>query len=119
PDITFTGSNGTAPYTFTYKVNGGSDQTVTTTSGNFVTVPVATNYTGDFTYSITKVSDANGCTQAVTGQYAIVTVKALPTATIAGPDSVCLNNSANIIITGANGTAPYTFVYNINGGSNL
>ena len=30
PLITFTGSTGSSPYTFTYKINGGSDQTVTT-----------------------------------------------------------------------------------------
>ena len=34
PNVTFTGANGTAPYTFTYKINSGSNQTVTTTSGN-------------------------------------------------------------------------------------
>ena len=31
PDITFTGANGVAPYTFTYSVNGGSNQTVVST----------------------------------------------------------------------------------------
>ena len=30
PTVTFTGNNGTAPYTFTYNINGGSNRTVST-----------------------------------------------------------------------------------------
>ena len=30
PLINFTGSAGTAPYTFTYRINGGANQTITT-----------------------------------------------------------------------------------------
>ena len=30
PEITFTGSAGVAPYTFTYTINGGTDQTIST-----------------------------------------------------------------------------------------
>ncbi|HEU4632784.1 MAG TPA: Ig-like domain repeat protein, partial [Flavisolibacter sp.] len=59
PNVTFTGANGTAPYTFTYTINGGSSQTVTTTSGNSVTVPVSTTAAGTFTYALVSVSDAN------------------------------------------------------------
>jgi len=39
PNITFTGAAGEAPYTFTYTINSGSNQTITTTSGNSVMVP--------------------------------------------------------------------------------
>ena len=39
------------------------------------------------------------------------------TATITGTTSACYNTTAPIVtFTGANGTAPYTFTYNINGG---
>src|ERR1035437_4533236 len=34
PDITFTGSGGTSPYTFTYNINGGPDLNVTSVTGS-------------------------------------------------------------------------------------
>jgi hypothetical protein len=118
PNITFTGANGTAPYTFTYSINGGANQTVTTSSGNSVTVAAPTGTAGIFTYAMVSVSDANTCSQAQTGN-AVITVNPLPTATIGGTTSVCQNAaSPNITFTGANGTAPYTFTYTINGGAN-
>ena len=44
----------------------------------------------------------------------------LPTATISGTTSVCQNGtSPSVTLTGANGTPPYTFTYNINGGANI
>ena len=75
PLITFTGAGGTAPYTFTYKINGGPDVTVSTTSGNTVTVSAPTNITGIFTYSLVGVQDASltTCSQLQTGS-AVVTV---------------------------------------------
>ncbi len=120
PNITFTGANGTGPYTFTYTINGGPVQSVTTTSGNSVDVSVPTNATGTFTYALTSVKEGSstGCIQNQTGSVT-VTVKALPTAAISGNTTVCLNSaSPNITFTGASGTAPYTFVYTINGGPN-
>lgn len=120
PLVTFTGIGGMPPYTFTYSVNGGANQFVTTTSGNSVTVPVPTNVAGTFTYTLISVQEGGGsaCSQAQSGSVAI-TVKPLPTATISGDISVCLNASSPIVtFTGANGTAPYTFTYIINGGAN-
>jgi gliding motility-associated-like protein len=119
PQITFTGGAGRAPYTFTYNINGGATQTVTTTSGNSVSITAPTTSAGSFTYSLLTVIDANGatCAQNVTGN-AIITVNPLPTATIAGSTSVCLNaTEPQITFTGANATAPYTFSYTINGGA--
>ncbi|MBI5372271.1 MAG: PKD domain-containing protein [Sphingobacteriales bacterium] len=118
PSISFSGNNGTAPYTFGYKINGGAVQTVTTVSGNSVTVPVPTGTAGSFTYELVSVQEgsANLCSQAQTGS-AVVIVKDLPTASISGGLEVCLNSpSPDITFTGAGGTAPYTFRYTINGG---
>jgi gliding motility-associated-like protein len=119
PNITFTGAGGTAPYIFNYNINGGSIQTVTTTSGNSVTVSVPTNTPGNFIYNLISVTDASStvCSQNQTGA-ATVTVNPLPTATIAGTVNVCQNaTQPTITFTGATGTAPYTFTYNINGGA--
>jgi gliding motility-associated-like protein len=120
PNVTFTGSFGTPPYTFTYNINGGANQTVSTVAGNSVNVPAPTNVVGTFIYNLVSVSDgsATACTQAQSGS-ATITVNPLPTAAIAGTITVCLNAaSPNITFTGASATAPYTFTYNINGGGN-
>lgn len=115
PVVSFIGSGGTAPYTFTYTINGGSNQTITTTSGNSVTVAAPTNTAGAYTYSLVSVSDAN-CSAPVSGM-ATITVNALPTATISGDAAVCRNATAPIVtFTGAGGVAPYTFSYKINNG---
>lgn len=120
PQITFTGATGVPPYTFTYNINGGPNQTVTTVSGNSVTVSVPTTVAGTFTYSLVSVQNAGPvpCTQAQTGS-AVVTVNPLPTAAISGNITVCKNAPAPLVtFTGGAATAPYTFTYNINGGPN-
>ncbi len=117
PDISFTGAAGTAPYTFTYTINGGANQTVTTTSGSSVTVSVPTGTAGTFIYDLVSVQDASTttCSQTQSGT-ATVTVNPLPTATISGTVSVCKGGTApDITFTGAAGTSPYTFTYTING----
>lgn len=120
PLITFTGSGATAPYTFSYKINNGATQTVTTTSGNSVTVSVPTLSAGTFVYSLVAVAESSGavCTVGASGT-ATVVVNPLPSATIAGSATVCQGSAApSIIFTGSGATAPYTFVYKINGGPN-
>lgn len=119
PLITFTGSGGTAPYTFTFKMNGGVNQTVTTTSGNSVTVSVPTNTSGTFTYSLVSVqeSSSTACSNTASGS-ATVTVNSLPSATITGTTTICQSSASPFItFTGSGGTAPYTFTYSINGGA--
>ncbi|MFY8010084.1 MAG: hypothetical protein ACOVNW_10295, partial [Flavobacterium sp.] len=118
PVITFTGANGTAPYTFNYTINGAAQPAVTTVSGNSVTVAAPTNVAGSFAYSLVNVQSSGtpSCSQNQTGT-ATITVNPLPTATISGTVSVCLNDAEpQVILTGANGTAPYTFTYTLNGG---
>ena len=119
PVITFTGAVGTAPYTFTYNINGGAPQTVTTITGNSVTVTAPTNIAGTFVYNLVSVKDASPatCSQNQNGS-ATVIVNPLPTANLSGIVSVCQNATPpDVTFTGASGTAPYTFTYNINGGA--
>ena len=122
PPITFTGSEGTPPYTFTYNINGGAPLTASTLSNSSSAVLlVPTTTPGTFTYNLTGVVDVNNtvCSGSPTGS-ATITVNDLPTATISGTTSVCLNaTSPQITFTGANATAPYTFFYSINGGGTL
>ncbi|MEE1943826.1 gliding motility-associated C-terminal domain-containing protein [Pedobacter sp. KR3-3] len=117
PNLTFTATVGTAPFTFTYNINGGTNRTITTTSGNSVTLAAPTNATGTFAYNLISIADANA-SQAQTST-ATVTIRTLATASISGSTAVIVNATAPLItFTGANGTAPYTFTYNINGGTN-
>ena len=106
PVITFTGSNATAPYTFTYNINGGSDETISTVSGNSVTVPVPTSVAGTFTYSLSSVHDASStaCSQSATGN---ATVIVNPTLTA----SVSITASANPSCTGNSVTYTATPVH--------
>lgn len=113
PSITFTGANGTAPYTFTYTINSGANQTLTTTTGNSVSISVPTPTVGVFTYDLVSVSSATSCSQLQTGS-AVVTVEALPTATILGTTTICSGSTATITF---NGTANATVTYTVNGGA--
>ena len=121
PTVTFCGLNGTVPYTFTYNINGGVNQTISTTGLNTcVSLTAPTTTVGTFVYNLVSVSDGNICTQPVTGSVT-VTVYSLPTATITGGGAVCKNTSPGPTVTfcGASGSLlPYTFTYNINGGAN-
>src|SRR5690606_20729682 len=97
PQVTFTGANGTAPYTFTYTINGGAAQTVVST-GNIATVDVPTGTVGTLTYSLVSVQDASStaCIQNQSGSVSI-TVNPLPTATISGTTDVCQNGTSPMI----------------------
>lgn len=74
PNITFTGANGTAPYTFTYNINGGSNTTITTITGNTVTLSVPTATAGTFNYNLVSVkeSSATQCSNSQTGTATVV-----------------------------------------------
>lgn len=116
PTVTFTGSAGTGPYTFTYQVNGGSSQTIGSGTGNTASVSVPTNVKGNFTYALVRVDDANGCGQLQTSS-TLVKVLPKPTATISGTTSVCAGSLPQpVTFTGSDGDAPYTFSYRINNG---
>jgi gliding motility-associated-like protein len=121
PNITFSGSAGAPPYTFTYTINSGTNQTISSIgSDSIVTIAVPTNTAGIFIYNLLSVHDASptACSQTQNGT-ATVTVNPLPTASISGTASVCKDATApNITFTGAGSTAPYTFTYSINGGTN-
>jgi hypothetical protein len=119
PSITFTGSGGTAPYTFTYKINGGVNQTVSTSLGNSISVSVPSNAPGTYVYTLVGVQESSGtsCSNSVAGSVTVV-VSPLPSASISGSTTLCQNSFTPIIyFTGSGATAPYTFTYQINGGA--
>jgi hypothetical protein len=79
PNVVFTGANGTAPYQFSYTINSGAVNTISTTSGNSVSVPVPNALPGPYIYTLLSVKDngMNQCSQTQTGS-ATVTITAKP-----------------------------------------
>lgn len=96
PTITFTGANGTAPYTFTYNINGAGPYQVIST-GNTATVTAPTTAQGTFNYNLVSVMDASNttCSQTVTST-ATVTVNPNPVPVITGTLSYCQGTSATL-----------------------
>lgn len=72
PTVTFTGGYGTTPFTFTYTINGGANQSITTVTGNSVTLPVSTSTGGTFVYSLDSVQDNSGYSQLQNGTATVV-----------------------------------------------
>lgn len=126
PNLTFTGSNGTAPYTFTYHINDGSDLSVTTTSGNSVTVPISTDDAGTFKYYLTDVTDAS-VAACPASYYDSITAVILPKPLLvsnASPvtNTICEGTSTVITCTNAGagvGSPSYTGLYSNNFNSSI
>jgi predicted nucleic-acid-binding Zn-ribbon protein len=58
PTVTFLGNGGITPYTFTYKINTSPNQTITTSSGNSVSLSQSTATTGSFNLHL---GECQGC----------------------------------------------------------
>ena len=111
--------NGTPNGKVTYKIGTGANQFINLNSSGAATLPTG-NLTSNTTYNLVsiEIGSAPVCLQNLTGSLT-VTVNPLPTANIAGTTAICVGaTSPNITFTGANGTAPYTFTYNIGGATN-
>jgi gliding motility-associated-like protein len=96
PTITFTGSNGVEPYTFTYNINGGLPQQVVST-GNTATVSVPTTSSGTFDYNLVSVEDASAsaCLNNVPGTVTVV-VNPNPVPVITGTLEYCTGFTATL-----------------------
>ncbi|MCF6130625.1 adhesin, partial [Flavobacterium sp. AS60] len=90
PQITFTGSNGTAPYTFTYSINTVVQPPVSTAAGNSISINAPTATAGVYTYALVSVQDgaSPSCLQSQSGS-AVVTVNTAPTINTPTPYVVC------------------------------
>ena len=118
PLLTFTGTSGTAPFTFTYTLNNGLPQTITTTSGNSITLAAPTSVLGTYTYELISIQDSNPvvCTKTVS-QTAIVNVNPLPTISTEplATQSICVGGSISaltVAYSGGAGTANYQWYSN-------
>lgn len=114
PVITFTGSAGTAPYTFTYTRNGVEATISTPANANSVTLDASTNFAGTITYVLTDVQDQTGTSNMVTGQTISIDITEGPDPTINGDGtepgqflfSICNGDpTATFTFTNASSTA--------------
>lgn len=95
---------GTAPFDFTYAINGVVQPPVNTSAD-----PYTLNATLAGTYTIVNVSDATSCTNTGFGS-ALVTYYPKPTGIISGGATLC-GGASTILTMTFTGTAPYTFAY--------
>ncbi|PKB18573.1 T9SS type B sorting domain-containing protein [Flavobacterium sp. 5] len=108
-NITF---SGTPNATVTYKVNSGLDQTIVLdVSGSAI---LATGIlTANTDYSLVKVlNSVTSCSQTQTG-IAMISINALPLATITGTTAICSGTGTNITFSG---TPSATVTYKVNSG---
>mgnify|MGYP003631448967 FL=1 len=76
--ITFEGSLGTAPYFFTYTVNNGAEQTITSNNLGIAEFNFREVFAGNFTYKLTSVRDASSEIIPIANQEVSILVNALP-----------------------------------------
>lgn len=116
PEITFTGSGGNAPYTFTYTINGGGNLTISTAgTNNSVDLSVNTGTAGTFIYRLVSVEDSTGDTESATGT-ATITVNELPTVDFTfDNNSACSGTPVNFTPSTA-GNGPFTYSWSFGDG---
>ncbi len=110
PDVIVT-CTGTAPWTFTY-TDGSTSNTVTTTTNPYI---ISNAMAGS--YSLSSLSDGNGCAGATSTNTVMVIEYELPTATVSGGGTVCNGDPLPSVDFGFTGTGPWTLTYS-NGTAN-
>jgi len=98
--VTFTGSNGAPPYTFTYKINGSAPQTITTTTGNSVALNLQNTASGNFMYTLVSVQDGLDASSTLSSNVN-VTVNALPFVSAGLDQVVCEGFYVTLVGSGA------------------
>lgn len=121
PAIQFTGSQGIAPYTFSYDVNGNNATAMSATGVNTASVSMPLTAAGDFEYTLRSVAYTQ---QGVTcwkdlSAATTVRVNPLPSATLTASAAnllICKDAPSPLLTFSGNGSiGPYTFEYTRNG----
>lgn len=116
PDIVFTGSGATAPYTISYTLNGVAQTDVVTSGSTSVSAPTTTP--GTYTYSLVDVSESSStaCFQNIVGS-ATVIVNPLPNVEAGQDQEICEPNPTSPSEITLNGSGAITYAWD-NGAEN-
>ncbi|MCE7065180.1 Ig-like domain-containing protein [Dyadobacter sp. CY326] len=120
PQVTFTAVNGVAPFTFTYKLNGGPDVQLSTTGANMAaSISVPTTAAGSFSYELVNVSGAGDASASVSGQTAVIVVNDVPTIALSGDQYICSAdlNTYSVTFTATSGAIVTTDKGTVSGNS--
>lgn len=113
PIVKLYGSNGTAPYIFTYRVNGGNPIHVVST-GDSASIVVPTNKSGNFVYVLETITDASvlACSRSINDSI-LVKVNPLPEASFIPTPGFITSYSNKVTFTN---TSKYASSYSWNFG---
>ncbi|MDR1985217.1 MAG: hypothetical protein LBQ28_10430, partial [Prevotellaceae bacterium] len=113
-DVTLDFDGGTPPYTLVYTVNGANPSTIglpasplTVTGDTIITAGSA----GAFEFELLSLTDANGCKDTAAPRTETITVKELPTVSIASKTNLCEGAGVQVAFTGT--AAPFTLDYTV------
>ncbi len=120
PQLLFTATAGTGPYTVVYTENGGVNRSATGVVSGTAFVPFTNSVSTSTIYTLVSVTGANNCVRnsGFTGAAATVTVNPLPQGSLSANGPFCDTGSPQLLFTATAGTGPYTVVYTENGGVN-
>jgi len=114
--VTLTGQ---APWSVTYNENGGAPITVNNITASPATIVLTATGVGSRTFTLTQVTDGNGCTGTLATGSVVLNTNAFttPTAMLSGPTkTVCLSETATYSVN-LTGQSPWTITYTENGGT--
>ncbi|MGB4723946.1 MAG: Ig-like domain-containing protein, partial [Sediminibacterium sp.] len=93
---TGTGNEGAAPYTFTYKINNGSDLTVTTVTNDTVSIFVPTNIVGSFKYTLVSVAGGSAVAQVLSSEITFTINSAPDLPIVSGTNTLCVGGTTRL-----------------------
>ena len=110
--ITFEGFDGTLNYTFTYTINGGPEEEIST-SDEETSIIYTTELTtsGTFTYKLIKVEDGNGTIEDVDEEI-VITVTDPPTISFTFTNDGACSDETIDFTSSVTGDGPYSYTWN-------
>ena len=115
--ITFEGSEGVPNYIFTYTINAGSEQIISTTgSDNAVSLDFLPTSSGTYTYTLVKVEDSDGTIEDV-GKEIVITVTDPPTISFTFTNDGACSNETIDFTSSVNGDGPFSYTWDFGDGN--
>ena len=116
PQLLFTATAGTGPYTIVYKENGGADRTATNISSGVSFAAFTTPVNSSITYTLVAVTDVNNCARSTgfTASSATIIVNPQSPPPIVGDviQPSCLVSKGSVQLKGLISPAAWTVIQN-------